>query len=98
MTALVASLICFLVIVDLEGPLSEVVPVVREIILAVAHTCFVVLVFRIILFVLFLGRGRRDPCRSSSDTDSQCQYPNPYTIFQIDSHKASIPQVDPPPS
>ena len=54
MTALVASLICFLVIVYLEVPLLGVVSVVREIILAVAHTLLIVLVFRIILFVLLL--------------------------------------------
>ena len=54
MTALVARLICFFIIVYLEVPLSGVVSVVREIILAVAHTLLIVLVLGIILFELVL--------------------------------------------
>jgi len=54
MTALVASLICFLIIVYLEVPLLGVVSVVREIILAVAHTLLVVLVLRIVYIMLVL--------------------------------------------
>ena len=92
MAALITGLICFLVIGYLEVPLPEVVSVVREIILAVAHTLLVVLVLRIILFVLFLGRRRRDPCRSSSDTETQSHHPNPYTLLQIHSHRTSISQ------
>src|SRR5580692_9184210 len=98
MTALVASLICFLVIVYLEVPLLGVVSVVREIIPAVARTLLVVLVFRIILFVLFLGRRRRYPCRSSRNTDTQSHHANPDTLLQIHPHRASIPYVDPLPS
>jgi hypothetical protein len=53
-TLLVARLVSFLVLIFFEVPLFGVVPVMRLVILAVAKTLFVILVFRIILFVLLL--------------------------------------------
>src|ERR1019366_7874343 len=90
MTALVASLVILLVVIFLEVPLLGVVSVMREIIVTVAHTLLVVLVFRVILFVLLLWRRRRHPRRSSGNTNTQSHHPNPQTLLQIHSHKASI--------
>jgi len=49
---LVASLVSFLVFVFFEASLLGVVPVMRMVILAFAHTLLVFFVFRIVLFVV----------------------------------------------
>ena len=85
MSALITGLVSLLVIVFLEGPLPGMVFIVREIILAIARTLFVVFILRVILFLLFLWR-RRQARRSSSHTKTQGHYADPHALFQIHSH------------
>jgi len=89
MSALISGLVSLLVIVFLEVPPPRMVFIVREIILAVAHTLLVVLVLRVILFVLFLWR-RHHARRSSGNTKTQGHHADPDTLLQIHSHKSPI--------
>src|ERR1700733_9633065 len=87
MTLLVTILVGFLIIVLLEVPFFGVVFVMCLVILAVAQTLLVGLVFRIILVVLLLWQRRsRNPRSAPGDTDPQRHCRNPHTLLQIRSH------------
>jgi hypothetical protein len=74
---LVASLVRFLVYVLFEAPILAVVPVMRTVILAFAHTLLVCLVFRIILFVVLEEWSRHGLHHASSDTQTHHYRQNP---------------------
>ena len=89
MALLVARLIRFLVFVFFEVPLLAVIPVMRMVVLAFAHTLLVCFVFRIIL-VLVLGVvlvvllekwSPHSLYRASTDTNTDRYRQNPDTMF-----------------
>src|SRR5579863_3756408 len=89
-TCLIASLVGSLVFVFFEFPFPGMVTVMRVVIAPVAHTSLVILIFRIVLVVLFLGRGRgRNPDCPSCYTGKRCHRDNPRALlqFRLHSHK-----------
>jgi len=69
---LVTSLVRFLVFVFLEVPLLGVVPVMRLIVVALAHALLVCFVFRIILVVVLEKWSCHSLHCASTDTDAHC--------------------------
>jgi hypothetical protein len=78
---LVASLVRFLVYVLFEVPILAVVPVMRTVILAFAHTLLVCFVFRIILFVVLEKWSRHSLYHASGDTQTHRYRQNSDTPF-----------------
>ena len=78
---LVASLVRFLVYVFLEVPILAVVPVMRTVILAFAHTLLVCFVFRIILFVVLEKWSRDSLYHASGDTHTHRYRQHSNTTF-----------------
>jgi hypothetical protein len=78
---LVASLVRFLVYVLFEVPILAVVPVMRTVILAFAHTLLVCFVFRIILFVVLEKWSRHGLHHASGDTQTHHYRQNPDATF-----------------
>ena len=87
---LVASLIRFLVFVFFEVPLFAVIPVMRLVILAFAHTLLVCFVFRIIWGVVLEERSRHSLYGGTGETDSYRYCQNSGKMFEICSHAKSF--------
>jgi len=97
---LVASLISSIVFVFGKVPLSEMVPVMRTIILAFALPLLISAVFRIILVFTCGARRRSSHCvyRGSNDGRAHQYRQSQYIWFEIHSHKNSSSCLSPPPS
>jgi hypothetical protein len=80
---LVASLVRFLVFVFPEVPFPGVIPGMRMVIPAIAHTLLVCFVLRIVLVlapIVVVEWSPRSLRRAPTDTNAHCNHKNPDTV------------------